>query len=190
MAGFVHRLYVRATPDEVYAALTDAALTARFWSGLSFDTTWEPGAPMVWRMPEVAIDDPAPVVLEADAPRRLAVTRRTLTPEWAHASGSTRRRARAWPPRRARAPLYVEPPEGVARLTVTHSGPAGDGAAVAAVREGWPPILSSLTSLLESDEPLFEVRGVSRRPRPRAPKTTRCRAVRRGGAGSRAGRPR
>ncbi len=156
MADFTYRTYIRATPDEVFAALTDPAQTARFWSGLSFDTTWAPGAPMVWRMPGVAIADREQVVLEADAPARLAFTWHTFSPEWARASQvdeATRASFAAEP--RSSAAFDVEPAQGVTRVSVTHSGFAEGSVVLAAVREGWPPILSSLKSLLETGEPLF-----------------------------------
>lgn len=156
MAEFAYTTYVRATRDEVWAALTEPATTARYWSGPTFDTGWAPGSPMTWRMAGVAIADPEQVVLEAAAPGRLAYTWHAFTPEWARASGvdeATRAGFAAEP--RSRVAFDVEAAGAATRLRVTHSG-FGEGSAVlGAVREGWPQVLASLKSLLETGEPLF-----------------------------------
>gem|GEM_PF-4812317 len=39
MTEFVYTTYVRATPDEVWRALTDPEVTSRYWSGLRFRPT-------------------------------------------------------------------------------------------------------------------------------------------------------
>lgn len=155
MAEFAYRLYVRATPDEVYAALTEPAHTARYWSGLAFDTGWAAGSPMAWRMASVTVADPHQVVLEAAAPRRLAYTWHAFTPEWAAASGvdeATRAAFAAEP--RSRVAFDLEPVRGSTRLSLTHADLVEGGRVAAAVAEGWPAILSSLKSLLETGEPL------------------------------------
>lgn len=156
MAEFTYVIYLRATPEAAFAALTDPAATARYWSGLVFESTWEPGAGVAWRMPGTTITDPDQVVLESDAPRRLAYTWHTFTPEWAAASSvdEPTRAAYAAEPR-SRAAFALDEVEGATRLTVTHAGFDDDSVVLAAVRQGWPPILSSLKSLLETGEPLF-----------------------------------
>jgi hypothetical protein len=50
----------------------------------------------------------------------------------------------------------LEPAGASTRLTVTHELPRPDSKLIAAVSQGWPQILSSLKSLLETGEPLAE----------------------------------
>ena len=45
------------------------------------------------------------------------------------------------------------------KLTITHEMDRGDSKFIEGVSEGWPPILSSLKSLLETGESLEETRN-------------------------------
>ncbi|MGH9019539.1 MAG: SRPBCC family protein [Acidimicrobiales bacterium] len=155
MAEFTYATYLRATPEDVWRALTDPDWTVRYWMGLRFETTWETGATMVWRMPGVAIDHPDQVVVGATPGEELAYTWHTFTPEWAAASDvdeATRATFDAEP--RSTARFNLDRELTVTRLTLTHTGFDEASVVLAAVREGWPPILSSLKSLLETGEPL------------------------------------
>src|SRR5215471_3438748 len=44
-------IYIRATPEDTWRALTDPAITPRYRFGLSFDTDWRPGSPLTSHSP-------------------------------------------------------------------------------------------------------------------------------------------
>ncbi|MER8038121.1 SRPBCC family protein [Streptomyces hydrogenans] len=155
--AYVYTSYIRTTPDELWKALTEPELTRRYW-GVAFETEWTPGAPMVWDEGDRRTADPAQVVVEAVPGRRLAYTWHTFTPEWAKAVGlddevyGTLSRER-----RSTVAFTVEPSgDNMVRLTVTHDGLEPDGMMRGLIGEGWPAIVSSLKSLLETGEELPE----------------------------------
>ncbi|MFJ6409807.1 SRPBCC family protein [Streptomyces hydrogenans] len=155
--AYVYTSYIRTTPDELWKALTEPELTRRYW-GVAFETEWTPGAPMVWDEGDRRTADPEQVVVEAVPGRRLAYTWHTFTPEWAKAVGLDDEVYGALSrERRSTVAFTVEPSgDNMVRLTVTHGGLEPDGMMRGLIGEGWPAIVSSLKSLLETGEELPE----------------------------------
>jgi uncharacterized protein YndB with AHSA1/START domain/DNA-binding transcriptional ArsR family regulator len=125
--NYVYVIYIHATPERVWDALTDAELTAAYWGHRNV-SDWVPGAE--WRHVRTdgsGIADVVGEVLEADPPRRLVMT-----------FGSEA----------ARATFEIVPHADIVKLTVTHEGV--EGADYEAVSRGWPAVLSNLKSLLET----------------------------------------
>lgn len=151
---FVYTTYIRTTPERLWQALTDPAFTERYW-GVRFTTDWAEGSPLVWTQGGIEISDPEQVVLACEPHRRLAYTWHTFTPQWAEAVGiSEEVRGRLAAERRSRVTFDLEPQGGdQVKLTVTHEFDA-DGTLHSMCSQGWPPVLSSLKSLLETGEPL------------------------------------
>lgn len=50
-------LYIAATPEQVWQALTDPAQTRRYYLGLAVDSCWSPGAPIVFRTTQGPVPD-------------------------------------------------------------------------------------------------------------------------------------
>ncbi|MFE5944965.1 SRPBCC family protein [Streptomyces sp. NPDC056480] len=153
---FVYTTYIRTTPDELWQALTDPAFTRRYW-GVAFESEWTPGAPMVWDEVGRRTVDPDQVVLEAEPGRLLSYTWHTFTPAWAEAV----RLGREVYERLAREPrskvtFRIEPSGDTVKLTVTHGDLDPDGLMKGMIGEGWPALISSLKSLLETGEELPE----------------------------------
>ena len=149
---FVYVTYIRTTPEELWRGLTEPAFTRRYW-GLTFDTDWQPGSAMTWEKPGVAQDDPEQVVLEADPYRRLAYGWHAYTPEWNRSIGMSDevRDAIAAEPR-SRVSFDLEPQGELVKLTVVHDN-FEDGSRMAEmVSGGWPKVLSSLKTLLETGD--------------------------------------
>ncbi|MFC9336790.1 SRPBCC family protein [Streptomyces sp. NPDC057020] len=153
---FVYTTYIRTTPDELWKALTDPALTRRYW-GVAFESEWTPGAPMVWDEVGRRTVDPDQVVLEAEPGRLLSYTWHTFTPAWAEAVRLGRdvyeRLARE---PRSKVTFRIEPSGDTVKLTVTHGDLDPAGLMKGMVGEGWPALISSLKSLLETGEELPE----------------------------------
>ncbi|MFC9261878.1 SRPBCC family protein [Streptomyces hydrogenans] len=155
--AYVYTSYIRTTPDELWKALTEPELTRRYW-GVAFETEWTPGAPMVWDEGDRSTADLEQVVVEAVPGRRLAYTWHTFTPEWAKAVGLDDEVYGVLSRERRSTVAFTLEPSGdnMVRLTVTHDGLEPDGMMRGLVGEGWPAIVSSLKSLLETGEELPE----------------------------------
>jgi uncharacterized protein YndB with AHSA1/START domain/DNA-binding transcriptional ArsR family regulator len=153
-AEFVYTTYIRTTPEALWRALTDPAFTIRYW-GMTFDTDWQAGSSMVWLQGGTKIVDSAQQVLESVPYRRLSYSWHTLTPEWAEQVGiSADYVAKASAQPRSTVTFDLEPEGAMVKLTVIHDGIDPDSVVLASVRQGWPAIVSSLKSLLETGEPL------------------------------------
>ena len=138
---FVYVTYIRTTAEKLFDALTQPEFTRAYWAEVWHDCTWEPGA--AWRImiPDGRVGDSGEVV-EIDRPRRLVLKwRNEFRPEL---------RAEGY----SRCTFEIEPAADAMKLTVTHEMERPDSKLIAEVSSGWPAILSSLKSLLETGEPL------------------------------------
>ncbi|MEA2156518.1 MAG: hypothetical protein QOE11_2658 [Solirubrobacteraceae bacterium] len=150
----VYRVYIKATPEAVWTAITDPQWTERYGYGGRGEYDLRPGgaytaytseAMREHGAPDVAIDGE---IIEADPPRRLVQTWRMLMDEGMAAEGFTR------------LTYEIEEVNGTARLTVTHelenapqmaellAGKWEDRGAGG----GWAWVLSSLKTVLETGE--------------------------------------
>ena len=139
---YVYVTYIRARAEQVWHALTDADLTARYW-GHANVSDWQPGSR--WehrRTDDPGIADVAGRVLEADPPRRLVIT--FGAPDGDEAPGGD-----------SVVTFALEEQGGIVRLTVTHENLA-DETALGEISHGWPAVLANLKSLLETGEVLPE----------------------------------
>jgi uncharacterized protein YndB with AHSA1/START domain/DNA-binding transcriptional ArsR family regulator len=151
---FVYTTYINATPERVWAALTDPTFTRRYW-GVALLSDWNVGSTVTWHVKNVTIADDAQVVLASDPPRRLSFTWHTVTPEFIAAFGDDQEfLARASKERRSKVTFDIEPVGGLVKLTVTHDDFDPGSILLAGLAEGWPPIIASLKTMLETGEPL------------------------------------
>jgi uncharacterized protein YndB with AHSA1/START domain len=103
----------------------------------------------------VPIADPDQVVLESDPFRRLSYTWHSFTPEWAEAHDvSDNHLAKIAAEPRSRVTLDIEPQGDYVRLTVVHDGFEPGGAVLPGISEGWPLLMSSLKTFLETGDAL------------------------------------
>ncbi|MCX5203119.1 SRPBCC domain-containing protein [Streptomyces sp. NBC_00237] len=156
--AFDYLVYLRATPDQVWEALTEPAHTSRYW-GLTLHSDWKPGSTVVWQGMGLGDPDPEQVVLAAEPGRSLSFTWHTFTPAFAEAVGMDEElRARLAAESRSKIAYDIEPTgPTVTRLHLVHDGFDPGSTVLAMIREGWPSVLSSLKSLLETGEPLPEL---------------------------------
>ena len=136
---FVYVTYIRATPDNIWEALTTPEFQKKFWFGGWQESQWKPGDSWTLHMPEIGTAD-AGEILEAERPRKIVIKwRNEFMPELKAAGFS-------------RCTYEIERAGEVTKLTVVHE--SGTQAFIDAVSKGWPMILSSLKSLLETGNPL------------------------------------
>ena len=135
---YVYVTYIKATPEQVWQALTDADLTARYW-GHRNESDWEPGS--TWqhvRTDGSGISDVTGTVVEAVAPERLVMTFPGSDEQLEDPSQVT---------------FTIEPHHDIVRLTVRHDGLPTE-ADVQAISAGWPAVMANLKSLLETGDVL------------------------------------
>jgi uncharacterized protein YndB with AHSA1/START domain/DNA-binding transcriptional ArsR family regulator len=148
---FVYTTYIRTTPERLWQALTEPEFTQRYWGGMTFESDWRPGSRMTWEQFGITFDDREQVVLEAEPYTRLSYTWHTFTRDLTEHLGlpaQTRERLHAEP--RSTVTFALEPLGDVVKLTVVHDG-LGE-VARSMVSQGWPNVLSSLKTLLETGE--------------------------------------
>jgi uncharacterized protein YndB with AHSA1/START domain len=136
----VYSVYIKADPERIWRAMTDGVETEQYYFGTRVGSTWEPGARIVYEYPDgtVAADGE---VLEADPPRRLAMT---FHAHWSPEMESEGPVRMVW---------EVEPSgDGSSKVTVTTSG-AGPKTAVE-FSAGIVYIVSSLKTYLETGAPM------------------------------------
>jgi uncharacterized protein YndB with AHSA1/START domain len=160
---FVYTTYIYATPAQVWHGMTDPALTSRWWrhhkaGGKTFTSDWKTGSTYAMVHDEIGlvVSDPAQVILDSEPYRRLAFTWHTFTPEWAAGVGMDDATVTAWRAEpRSTVAFDIEPDDkGVARLTVVQ-GDFGPGSRVLqGISAGWPAVLASLKTMLETGSPL------------------------------------
>jgi uncharacterized protein YndB with AHSA1/START domain/DNA-binding transcriptional ArsR family regulator len=153
---FFYTTYIKTTPERLWQALTDPAFTRRYW-GVSFESDWKAGSTMNLELDKdgVRIIDPAQVVLESDPYRRLAYTWHTFTPEWAQAYGfSQEYLAKVAGEPRSKVTFDIEPAGEMVKLTVVHDGFEPGSTVLESITHGWPVLLASLKTLLETGAPL------------------------------------
>ncbi len=152
--AFVYTTYIKTTPERLWQALTQPTFMQRWWEQ-TITTDWRVGSPMIWERKGVTMANPEQVVLEADPFRRLAYTWHTFTPELAAVNNfSDDLMSKLTNEHRSRVAFDLEPVGEVVKLTVTHDDLDPAGAVAEMVSRGWPQVLSSLKTLLETGEPL------------------------------------
>ena len=138
---FVYVTYIRTTAEKLWQALTEPEFTRKFWVDTVQECEWKEGARWTLRVPDGRAADTGEVV-EIDRPRKLVLTwQNHLFPEMT-AEGFSRM-------------TYVlEDKGGVVKLMLTHTMNKKDSKTIKAVSNGWPHLLASLKSLLETGESL------------------------------------
>lgn len=140
-ATFVYVTYIATRPETVWKALLDGEFTRQYWSHENV-SDWKKGSG--W---EHQRTDPARTVdilgevLEAEPPRRLVIT-------WGEP------RDKAPRDRQSRVTFVIEPVADMVRLTVVHDELEAGSEMQHKITEGWPRVLSSLKSLIETGRPL------------------------------------
>jgi uncharacterized protein YndB with AHSA1/START domain len=142
---FVYVTYIRTTPERLWQALIDPEFTRRYWCDTWQDCQWKAGASWRIMIPDSTVADSGEVV-EIEAPRRLVLRwRNEFRPEL---------RAEGY----SRLTYELEKRGESVKLTVIHEMDKPDSKFIQAVSTGWPLILASLKSLLETGESLEETR--------------------------------
>ena len=136
---FVYVSYIATTPEKVWSALVDGELTREYWKHENI-SDWKPGS----KWSHVANDGKRTVkivgeILESVPNRRLVMT-------WGDAIAAVEKATRS------KVTIDIETVGDMVRLTVTHEELTPEMARK--ISAGWPRVVSSLKSFLETGRPL------------------------------------
>jgi len=134
----VFEIYIRATPERVWEAITDPDIRAKYNFGAGVVTDWTPGSPLRLESPNAERPLGDGEVVEVDPPRRLVHTMRALWGDDVKSEGFSRV---TW---------EIEQIQDSCRVRVTHDE-LREGANEQ-LYGGWPMILSGLKTWLETGE--------------------------------------
>ena len=159
-SSFVYVTYIRTTPEKLWAALTTPEFMKKYWFGMNIETDWEAGSPWKLVFPDGRVADNGEII-EIEKPKRLILRWRNEFRSELQEEGYTR------------CVIEIEPADEVVKLTITHEIDKPGSKLIEAVSIGWPKILSSLKTLLETGTELPAIGELPRAPESNA---TRCRA--------------
>jgi uncharacterized protein YndB with AHSA1/START domain len=132
---FVYVTYIAAPPERVWEALTKPDISEKYWFGYRVAADGKPGDHMTATSPAGKLSHRDPI-LESDPPRRLVYGWKALD---------------KLPDERAsRVTFDLAPFKGQTRLTVIHDDFVEGSKMFEMISKGWPAVLSSLKSFLET----------------------------------------
>jgi uncharacterized protein YndB with AHSA1/START domain len=136
--AIVYTIYIASTPEKVWQALTSAEFSRKYFSGNAVEVDLRVGGAFIVRTPDGSLHIGGEVI-ECDAPKKLMVTFNVNWPALIDKLGPTL------------VTYEIEPVGDVVKLTLlqSHDRPISDDI-LSGGRAGWPAILSSLKSLLET----------------------------------------
>jgi len=142
---FVYVTYIRTTPKKLWQALLEPEFTRQYWVGTWQDCDWQPGASWKLMIPDGRLADSGEV-LEIEPERKLVLTWRNEFKPELRVEGFSR------------LTYELEQQGESVKLTVIHEMDKPQSKFIDAVSNGWPHLLSSLKTLLETGESLVETR--------------------------------
>lgn len=131
--------YIRSSVGKVWSTMTDPEITSVYWGGTRIESDWKAGSKILYVRNGEPTDEHT--IIEVDAPNLLVHTFKPLFGLFKHEEPS-------------RVAIRVQQLDQVVRVEVVHDGFQEDSRAYPACCEGWPRIMSSLKSLLETGSPL------------------------------------
>lgn len=146
---FLYVSYIRSTPEKVFEALTRPEVTRQYWDHEN-ESDWKPGSP--WKHVDRKGGKGTRIVgkvLEYKPPARLVVS-------WASPADE------ANATKHSRVSYDIEWVVDMVRLTVTHEDLETGSEMERGIRNGWPRVLSSLKSFLETGKALDVWAGMNK----------------------------
>ena len=139
----VYVLYIRTTPEKLWDAIVNPELTRQYFHNTEVRSDFKVGSQLDYFMQNESGESVSALtgkILEVVPARKLVHTFSF------HQNGD----------KPSRASYEIEPVAGsdIVKLTVTHDGFEGETETYKGVSGGWPILLNSLKSLLETGEPL------------------------------------
>jgi uncharacterized protein YndB with AHSA1/START domain len=137
--AFVYTTYIETSAEQLWQALTDGDFTERYWLGHRVTSDWTVGS--AYRFTNQGKPMVEGKVLVSDPPRRLTYSWDVVK------AGAARERT-------SRVTFDLTPRGKVIKLVVTHDEIDESGTTLRDVSAGWPMVLASLKSILETGHAL------------------------------------
>jgi uncharacterized protein YndB with AHSA1/START domain len=140
MTEYIHVTYIATTPERVWDAIVKPEFARQYW-GHENISDWRPGSAWKHRDAETGEIRIVGKIVEAMPPKRLVIT-------WAYPQDENNATEQS------RVTFEVEPIDSMVRLTVTHDELVPGSNMEKGIKQGWPRVLSSLKTFLETGKPL------------------------------------
>jgi uncharacterized protein YndB with AHSA1/START domain len=137
---FVYTTYIETSAEKLWQALTDGDFTERYWFGHRVTSEWKAGS--AYSFAKEGAPSIEGKVLIFDPTKRLAYSWDSCSPE-------------AKRERTSRVTFDLEPRGKVVKLTVTHDELDEGGVTFRNISGGWPMVIASLKSLMETGHELI-----------------------------------
>jgi len=149
-SAFVYVTYIRSPQQKVWDALTQPEFQKQYWFGGHQESDWKKGASWKMFMPAHGLTDSGEI-LESDPPNRVVIKwRNEFRPNLKEEGYS-------------RCVMELSTEDELTKLTITHTIDKENSQFIQAVSGGWPRILSSLQSYLETGRPHGDTRSADTR---------------------------
>lgn len=142
---FVYVTYIRTTPEKLWDAIVKPDFVRQWFWGTTFQSDWKKGSPWTLTKPEGHVDTSGKV-LEVEKPRRLVISWENVHRPELMAEGASQ------------CTFDIEKLGDSVKLTVTHEIARDNSKLIQAVSGGWPMVLASLKTLLETGQTLPDPR--------------------------------
>jgi uncharacterized protein YndB with AHSA1/START domain len=146
---FVYVTYIRATPEKIWDALLDPEFNKQYWFGAKMQSEWKKGAAWQIILSDGRVAD-AGEILEIEKPKKIVIKWQNQFMPELKAEGFSR------------CTIELEQAADTVKLSVVHEIDKDGSKFIQAVSGGWPKILSSLKSLLETGQPLEEIKPAAK----------------------------
>ena len=133
---FVYVAYIETTPERLWEALTSSDFSRRYWFNTELKSDWKVGSPFALVVNGTTRD--VGEIFEVDRPRRLSYTFHHVLSEAARKERPTK------------VVFNLQPHGKLVKLTLTHEDFEEGSKLLDGISKGWPAILSSLKTMLES----------------------------------------
>jgi len=151
---YIYTTYIRTTPEKLWQALTSADFSEKYWFGYRIEGDWKLGGKLNFQAPknmnphlakkaDSCLDDDSCKVLIYEPPRRLSYT-------FPNKEADTHRKP-------SRVTFDLTPMGEMVKLRLVHEDLLpqdvnADPTSWSGINNGWPGVISSLKSLLETGQ--------------------------------------